>query len=138
MGAKNTPAIPLNEDLEIAYLPNAQIVKSTIKGFWNIDFLHFSEYNRFATKILKYGFLKSKFYGNSILSWCIALGILIISFVLVKVLYWVFSNIIRRLTSKTKTNLDDVLIDKLEKPLTYLLIILGYWISIHYLSFSKK
>ena len=83
-------------------------------------------------------FLNQEFYGNSILSWCIALGILIISFVLVKVLYWVFSNIIRRLTSKTKTNLDDVLIDKLEKPLTYLLIILGYWISIHYLSFSKE
>jgi hypothetical protein len=32
VGAKNTPAIPLNEDLEIAYLPNAQMVKSAIKG----------------------------------------------------------------------------------------------------------
>lgn len=83
-------------------------------------------------------FLNQEFYGNSILSWSIAIGILVVSFVLVKVLYWIFSNIIRRLTSKTKTNLDDVLIDKLEKPLTYLLIILGYWISIHYLSFTKE
>ena len=45
---------------------------------------------------------------------------------------------IRRLTSKTKTNLDDVLIDKLEKPLTYLVLILGYWISIHYLVFKEE
>ena len=83
-------------------------------------------------------FLNQEFYGNSILNWGIALGILIVSFVLVKVLYWIFSNIIRRLTSKTKTNLDDVLIDKLEKPLTYLLLILGYWISIHYLTFTQE
>ena len=80
--------------------------------------------------------LHQEFYGNSILNWAIAVGILILSFLVVKMLYWIFSNVIRRLTSKTKTNLDDVLIDKLEKPLTYLVLILGYWISIHYLVFK--
>ena len=80
--------------------------------------------------------LHQEFYGNSILNWAIAVGILILSFVVVKMLYWIFSNVIRRLTSKTKTSLDDVLIDKLEKPLTYLVLILGYWISIHYLVFK--
>ena len=80
--------------------------------------------------------IHQEFYGNSILNWAIAVGILILSFVVVKMLYWIFSNVIRRLTSKTKTNLDDVLIDKLEKPLTYLVLILGYWISIHYLVFK--
>ena len=82
--------------------------------------------------------LHQEFYGNSILNWAIAVGILILSFVVVKMLYWTFSNVIRRLTSKTKTNLDDVLIDKLEKPLTYLVLILGYWISIHYLVFKEE
>ena len=82
--------------------------------------------------------LHQEFYGNSILNWAIAVGILILSFVVVKMLYWIFSNVIRRLTSKTKTNLDDVLIDKLEKPLTYLVLILGYWISIHYLLFKEE
>ena len=82
--------------------------------------------------------LHQEFYGNSILNWAIAVGILILSFVVVKMLYWIFSNVIRRLTSKTKTNLDDVLIDKLEKPLTYLVLILGYWISIHYLVFKEE
>ena len=82
--------------------------------------------------------LHQEFYGNSILNWAIAVGILIFSFVVVKMLYWIFSNVIRRLTSKTKTNLDDVLIDKLEKPLTYLVLILGYWISIHYLVFKEE
>ena len=82
--------------------------------------------------------LHQEFYGNSILNWAIAVGILILSFIVVKMLYWIFSNVIRRLTSKTKTNLDDVLIDKLEKPLTYLVLILGYWISIHYLVFKEE
>ena len=82
--------------------------------------------------------LHQEFYGNSILNWAIAVGILILSFVVVKMLYWIFSNVIRRLTSKTKTNLDDVLIDKLEKPLTYLVLILGYWISIHFLVFKEE
>jgi len=82
--------------------------------------------------------LHQEFYGNSILNWAIAVGILLLSFLVVKVLYWIFSNIISRLTSKTKTNLDDVLIDKLEKPLTYLVLILGYWISIHYLVFKEE
>ena len=82
--------------------------------------------------------LHQEFYGNSIFNWAIAVGILILSFVVVKMLYWIFSNVIRRLTSKTKTNLDDVLIDKLEKPLTYLVLILGYWISIHYLVFKEE
>ena len=82
--------------------------------------------------------IHQEFYGNSILNWAIAVGILILSFIVVKMLYWIFSNVIRRLTSKTKTNLDDVLIDKLEKPLTYLVLILGYWISIHYLVFKEE
>ena len=82
--------------------------------------------------------IHQEFYGNSILNWVIAVGILILSFVVVKMLYWIFSNVIRRLTSKTKTSLDDVLIDKLEKPLTYLVLILGYWISIHYLVFKEE
>ena len=82
--------------------------------------------------------IHQEFYGNSILNWGIAVGILILSFVVVKMLYWIFSNVIRRLTSKTKTNLDDVLINKLEKPLTYLILILGYWISIHYLVFKEE
>ena len=82
--------------------------------------------------------IHQEFYGNSILNWAIAVGILILSFVVVKMLYWIFSNVIRRLTSKTKTNLDDVLINKLENPLTYLILILGYWISIHYLVFKEE
>ncbi len=81
-------------------------------------------------------YLVKEFYGNTIQNWLIALAILIGSFILVKMLYWVFSNVFKKITSKTKTNLDDVLLSKLEKPLTYLVLVGGYWISIHFLKFS--
>ena len=81
-------------------------------------------------------FLDQEFYGNSLYNWLISLGILIGSFILVKILYWIFSNVFKGITSKTKTNIDDVLLDKLEKPLTYLVLIGGYWIAIHFLKFN--
>lgn len=81
-------------------------------------------------------FLDQEFYGNSLYNWLISLGILIGSFILIKILYWIFSNVFKRITSKTKTNIDDVLLDKLEKPLTYLVLIGGYWIAIHFLKFN--
>tara|TARA_B100000902_G_scaffold255243_1_gene241685 strand:- start:382 stop:1434 length:1053 start_codon:yes stop_codon:yes gene_type:complete len=83
-------------------------------------------------------FLDQEFYGNSLYNWFISLGILIGSFILVKILYWIFSNVFKRITSKTKTNIDDVLLDKLEKPLTYLVLIGGYWIAIHFLKFNDS
>jgi MscS family membrane protein len=52
--------------------------------------------------------------------------------------YWVLSNILRKLTAKTKTNLDDVLIDKLEKPIRYSILIIGYWIAIHYIYIENE
>ena len=79
---------------------------------------------------------KEEFYGNSLSSWLIALGILVASFVVVKILHWFFANVIKKLTKKTKTNIDDVLIDKLKTPLTYLVLIVGYWFAIHYLKFE--
>lgn len=81
-------------------------------------------------------FLDQEFLGNSLDNWLIAMGILVGAFILVKILYWIFSNVIKKVTAKTKNTIDDVLINKLEKPLTFLLLIGGYWVSIHYLKFS--
>ncbi|MEJ6589028.1 MAG: mechanosensitive ion channel family protein [Crocinitomicaceae bacterium] len=83
------------------------------------------------------GFLDHIILDNSIKDWSISLGIILAAFIATKVVYWFISNIIKRLTSKTKTNLDDVLIEKLEKPIQYSILILGYWIAIHYLNIAN-
>jgi len=83
-------------------------------------------------------FFDYRFLGNSIEVWAVALAIIIGTFVATKIVYWVLSNILRKLTAKTKTNLDDVLIDKLEKPIRYSILIIGYWIAIHYIYIENE
>ena len=82
-------------------------------------------------------FLDRIILDNSIKEWSIAVGILIATFIATKIVYWFLSNIIKKLTAKTKTNLDDVLIEKLEKPIRYSILIFGYWIAIHYLKIEN-
>ena len=82
-------------------------------------------------------FLDRIFFGNSILDWAIGLGIIIGSFVVVKILYWIFSKIIKKATAKTKNKIDDVLVEKLERPIVFFVFIVAYWITIHYLTFQE-
>ena len=83
-------------------------------------------------------FLERIILGNSIQEWAIALGIILGTFVATKIVYWLIANIVKKLTAKTKTNLDDVLIEKLEKPIRYSILILGYWIAIHYIKIENN
>jgi len=83
-------------------------------------------------------FLDSRFFGNTVEVWAIAIGIILGTIVTTKIVYWILSNILRKLTAKTKTNLDDVLIDKLEKPIQYSIFIFGYWVAIHYINIDNK
>ena len=83
-------------------------------------------------------YLNKDFFGNSIQHWIIAFLVLIGSFILVKILYWIFSYIFKNLTSKTKTNLDDILVKNLKKPLTNLVVISAYYYSLSYLHFDKN
>ena len=81
-------------------------------------------------------FLDKVVLGNTVEDWGIALGIIIGSFLATKIIYWIIANVVKRLTKKTKTNLDDVLIETLEKPIIYSILIWGYWIAIHHIDLS--
>jgi len=83
-------------------------------------------------------YLNKDFFGNSIQHWIIAFLVLFGSFILVKILYWIFSSVFKNLTSKTKTNLDDILVKNLQKPLTNLVVIGAYYFSVSYLHFDKN
>jgi len=83
-------------------------------------------------------FLDEKFLGNTIEDWGIALAIILGAFIATKIAYWIIANVVKKLTKKTKTNLDDVLIETLEKPIIYSILILGYWIAIHYVDLSDN
>ncbi len=83
-------------------------------------------------------FFAKEFYGNTILSWTIALLIILGSILLGKILYWFFTKIMRRLTSKTKTRLDDIIVDMIEEPIVVVVTVFGFGYAINSLSFTPE
>ncbi len=81
--------------------------------------------------------MNKTFYGNTILQWIIAFAIIIGALILGKCLYWLIGKTVKKLASKTKTRLDDILVDMLEEPFVFAIIIVGIWWGIKFLSLSK-
>lgn len=80
--------------------------------------------------------LTQSYYGNSLQSWFIALVIILLSALMGKVIYWVFSKFIRLFTSKTKTKLDDIIVDMIEEPAVFLVVVMGIWFAISSLTLA--
>jgi MscS family membrane protein len=59
-----------------------------------------------------------------------ALVVLVISFIILRFVTWVIEKVVLKLTVKTKTDLDDLILEKTSKPFTYLILLIGIWISI--------
>lgn len=74
-------------------------------------------------------FMEDDFLGNHLGYWIIAAIGILVSIIAAKVVYWILSNIVRRFTAKTKTNLDDLLIEKLEGPVAFAIGLFGVWVS---------
>lgn len=73
------------------------------------------------------GFFDSLYYGNTMEQWAIALFIVVGAFIAGKIIYLVFGKFVKVLTSKTKTKLDDILIDMIEEPVMLAIILGGMW-----------
>lgn len=84
------------------------------------------------------GFLSKTFYGNTIAQWAISFAIVIAALVVGKALYWVFSNSMRRLTAKTKTKVDDIIIDTIEEPIVFAVTVAGIWFGLDRLNLSER
>lgn len=82
-------------------------------------------------------FFERTFYYNTVGDWAISLGIIVGAIVAGKILYWVFGNIIKKITSKTKTKIDDIIIDMIEEPVVLALTIAGLWYGLHRLTFPE-
>ena len=74
--------------------------------------------------------LQNSYYGNTVQEWLISLGIILAVAILGKALYWVFSRVIKSITAKTKTKLDDIIVNLLEKPIIFLLVASGIWFAL--------
>ncbi|MBT4377108.1 mechanosensitive ion channel [archaeon] len=66
-----------------------------------------------------------------------ALVLLIVSFIILRVAVFILEKIILKLTIKTKTNLDDLILKKSNNPLTWIIFFIGLKISFTELPFNE-
>lgn len=83
-------------------------------------------------------FLAREFYYNTVGDWGISLLIIVGAVVAGKILYWIFGTVVKKLTSKTKTKIDDIIVDMIEEPVVLALTILGLWYGLHRLNFPDN
>ena len=82
------------------------------------------------------GLLGRSYYGNTVLQWLTALVIVLIALLVGRALYWATGNVIKKLTDKTKTRLDDLVVDMVEEPVVLVVTVAGAWIGIKQLALS--
>ena len=82
--------------------------------------------------------LNKTYYYNTVESWLLSLLIVFASVILGKALYLVFSNVIKKAASKSKTKFDDILVDMIEEPIVFSVIIAGLWIGVKKLVFTPS
>ncbi len=80
-------------------------------------------------------FLEKTFYYNTIFNWLISAVIIVGAIVIAKILFWLINKIVKKATAKTKSKLDDLLVDMLEEPVVFGLGILGFWFAFARLDF---
>lgn len=79
-------------------------------------------------------FMTKVYYDNTIGEWLTALAIIAAAFIVAKILFWVFSAIVKQLTKRTKTRLDDLLVDMIEEPIVLIVSTLGITYGLHTLN----
>lgn len=82
--------------------------------------------------------LTDSYYGNTLQTWLIAFGIMIVSAMLGKVVYWIFSKFARAFTSRTKTQLDDIIVDMVEEPAVFMIVASGIWFALQTLVLPER
>ncbi|MCB9077359.1 MAG: mechanosensitive ion channel [Anaerolineaceae bacterium] len=85
-----------------------------------------------------FGFFDTIYYGNTLSQWLIALLLIVLFFIIGKAVYWVSNRWIKSLTSKTQTQIDDLIIDMIEEPIVVLITLIGIRYSLATLHISAS
>ncbi len=82
-------------------------------------------------------FFEKTYYDNTIGEWTLALLIVVGALIIAKILYWLTGHLFKRLTLRTKSQFDDILVDMLEEPIVAAIGIGGFWYALSILNKSE-
>lgn len=74
-------------------------------------------------------FLQQTYLSNTLQQWLLSLAIIAGAFVLAKALYWIFGSFLRRFTESTEGGLDNILVDMIETPTVFVVVLWGIWLG---------
>ncbi|MBO7338237.1 MAG: mechanosensitive ion channel, partial [Paludibacteraceae bacterium] len=83
-------------------------------------------------------FLTYKIYNNEVQDILISLAFIVGAIVLGRLVRWFAEKVLPKLTAKTQTQLDDVLVEVLKAPMLFALTLVGFWIGIKRLTLSAN
>ena len=76
--------------------------------------------------------------GNSLTNWLFAAAFVVGGFFVGKIVSWITANVLRRISSKTKNRLDDIVLAVAEKPLVLIVSVAGIALGIDRLSLNAE
>ncbi len=82
--------------------------------------------------------LTKTYYNNTIGAWATALAIVVAALVVGKILYWISKNLLVKLTSKTETKFDDIILDLIEEPIVFGFTAAGIWFGLQTLTLGGR
>ncbi|MBN1574055.1 MAG: mechanosensitive ion channel family protein [Deltaproteobacteria bacterium] len=83
-------------------------------------------------------YLSQTYFGNTLVQYLYFFLIIIGFAILAKAIYYTFKHKISKLTNKTDTKLDNMIIDFIEEPISLILVVVGFWVAFKTLNLSEE
>jgi MscS family membrane protein len=83
-------------------------------------------------------FFSKDIYGNTLLKWLIAIAITVSSIFLSRLIYLFIRNVLKKRAEKTNGKLDDIVVESIEKPVVFTVVIVGIWYAALQLNLPDK
>lgn len=97
---------------------------------------HYGSTGNYPDWIPEWG--KTMWGPNSVYDWMVSVAILLGAIVVGKILYKIIGGSVKTLAAKTKSSLDDILVDQLEEPVVYGIVIIGFYWGFNRLHFTES
>lgn len=82
-------------------------------------------------------FFSQKIWNNTIYEWLFSLAIVVVSVVVARVVYWLLRGVLRRITKESASELDDIIIKRIDAPIALGVVLIGIRYALKLLEFPR-
>ena len=82
--------------------------------------------------------MNNLYYGNTVFQWMVAGGLILLALVIGKTIYWAFKSVVGPLIRKSGREFVDIVIDMIEEPIVFLIVIYGIRYSLDTLTLTDE